>query len=52
MAVRLEKHGKILATLPLTELVKGNPAKKKQAKINKELKRRNYVAPIVEAEEV
>jgi hypothetical protein len=43
MAVKNEKHGKLLAGMKITELLKGSTSPKKQAKIAKELAKRKYV---------
>lgn len=45
MSVKVEKHGKLLSGMKLVDLVKGSTSPKKQAKINKELAKRNYVQP-------
>lgn len=50
MATRIEKHGKIMATFKLKELLTAGTTKKKAAKVKTELRRRNYVAPVEEAE--
>jgi phage replication-related protein YjqB (UPF0714/DUF867 family) len=51
MSVRIEKHGKIMATFSTATLLTAGTNKKKADKVRKELRKRNYVAPIVEVTE-
>lgn len=48
MAVRIEKHGKLIASMKIEDLLKAGTNKKKAAKVNRELARRNYITPVLE----
>lgn len=48
MSERIEKHGKLLSTYKIKDLLTAGTNKKKALKVRKELAKRKYVAPIVE----
>ena len=47
MAVKIEKHGKLVCGLKLDVLLKAGTNPKKAVKVRKELVKRKYVAPVV-----
>ena len=45
MSERIEKHGKLLNSFKLEDLLKAGSNAKKKAKVQKELTKRKYTAP-------